>query len=350
MLIDQDALEGSRPFRSKVILTTMIVTALTFAGCSRGSATGPGVSTTANAGSGPAGPTAVQLAEPSQCPWSACAQVLSSVAAGAKVTKLPRNLTPSLQEASADLLTPAGFNACEVGESATVTLDPCVDGTDAKAKRMVLIGDSHALMWSRAIAAIARRNGYNLLLLIKIPCPLPMVPFWNAVDNTPNTECTTWKKWAFTRIDKFDPSLVIATTEDFLPLTEQITTMSQAAFSAGFVTTLDDLKGPGRRVVVLGDIPFISPPGPICLAAHESDVQACSNPTTQAVVATHDAAEEAAARTAGASYINVVPWLCTPALCPTIINSIDVYSDSTHITSTYGEALEPVLSEALQLK
>lgn len=293
--------------------------------------------------------TGPQMAAKSQCQWSACAQVLSSVAAGTKIQSLPSNLTPSLQAASTSVVAPKGMLGCVVGQSVLQTPLPCVYNASASTKRMVLIGDSHADMWSQAIASIAAANGYSLLFLAKIPCPLPLVGFWNGLNNTPNPQCTTWKKWAFTRIAQFDPSVVVATTEDRDPTGNNNSVMSQSDYSKGLVTTLKDLSAPGRHVVLLGDIPYLKEAGPLCLSIHTSSVQTCSTSTSEAVSSQDQAAQRTAASQAGATFINVIPWFCTTKSCPAVIGNTDVYSDCCHTSSNYGVNLEAVLTEALQL-
>lgn len=288
-----------------------------------------------------------QLAAAKECPWSECAKVMAAVAAGTKVQKVPATLSPNLQNAESDIY-PA-IKGCVVDEAALSTPFPCVDNPSATAKKMVLLGDSHAEMWSPAIDAIAKANGYSLLFLSKIQCLVPLVPFWNPITATPNTQCATWKKWAITRIQQFDPSVVIVAAEDYRPYSSNALPMSQKTFSSGLVTTLKDLAAPGRRVVLLGDIPYLAQTGPICLAAHEGSVQSCSTPTTEAVNTTDQAAERSAATKAGATFINVIPWFCTQRSCPATVSNFDVYSDGTHITATYGMSLEGILTEALGL-
>ena len=296
------------------------------------------------------GPSGPRLAAAKQCPWTACSGVLSAVAAGAKLSALPNNLSPSLQHAHSDIHSPAGLGGCVVGQPVLQTPLPCIYNSAATSKRMVLIGDSHAEMWAPAIADIASANGYSLLFLAKLPCPLPMASFWNNLNSTPDTQCTTWKKWAFTRIQQFDPSVVVATTEDFVPYSRNAVEMSQEQYSSALVTSLKDLSAPSRRVILLGDIPYLNAPGPVCLAAHESSVQSCSTPTAKAVYSTNQAAERLAAIKAGATFVNAIPWFCTPAVCPAIIAGKDVYEDGYHITATYATWLEPILTEALGLR
>ncbi len=288
-----------------------------------------------------------QLAAAKQCPWPACSKVIAAVSAGTRVKQLPSNLSPSLESASKDLLPPKGFLGCVVNQTGVSTPYPCVINPAATDKRMALIGDSHAEMWSSPLAQVAKANGYSLLFLAKIPCPLPMVPFWNVLNATPDTQCTTWKKWATAKIQQFNPSVVVATTEDLNPYTNNALAMSQKTFSSGLVTTLKGLEAPGRRVILLGDIPYLSRSGPVCLAAHESSVSSCATPVGQAVNEQKQAAEQSAAAKAGATFIDVIPWFCTTKTCPAAINNIDVYSDGEHITATYGESLADVLTQSL---
>ena len=223
-----------------------------------------------------------------------------------------------------------------------------VTNATATGPRIALLGDSHALMWSRALAGIAAQQGDPLMLLVKF-CPMPMVGFWNPLTSAPFTSCTTWKQAAVQRLNQFNPSLVIVTTSDVSPLTDTDVPMSQKEFSDGLATTLRDVSAPGRRIILLGDIGYPASAPPFCLAAHETRVHACDTPTWAAVLAPHQAAEAAAAKAARAQYIDVIPWLCTTTTCPAIIDGIEVYENLAHITSTYGEHLEPVLAQALGL-
>ena len=187
--------------------------------------------------------TGSQLAAAGQCSVPACTQVLAAVRAGTKVHTVPTKLSPGLANASADIRPPQGYLGCVVNQTATTTPFPCVYNAAATTKRMVLIGDSHAEMWSSSIAAIAKANGYSLLFLAKIPCPLPMVALWNTLNATPNTQCTAFKKWAISKIQQFNPSIVLATTEDFITYTGNAEPLSQKAFSA---RARDHSQGPCR--------------------------------------------------------------------------------------------------------
>ena len=59
--------------------------------------------------------------------------------------------------------------------------------------------------------------------------------------------------------------------------------------------------------------------------------------------------EHQAARTAGAGYINVIPWFCT-TVCSSVIGNYDVYADHKHVAVGYTRFLEGAMTEALHLE
>jgi hypothetical protein len=299
---------------------------------------------------GPTGPSAGQLASSRECTWSACHSVLEQVKEGAGVTAVPSNLTPSLQTAMADIHFPANPQLCGANGTLVEELGGyCfLINRTATGPRIALLGDSHSEMWSSAVADIAAQQGDPMLLLTKY-CSMSMVGFWNPLTSTPFTSCTTWKQSAIQRLAQFNPRVVIVTTGDVSPLTDTDRPMSQQEFSHGLATTLRDVSAPGRRVILLGDIDYPVRFPAYCLAAHQTNVRVCDSPTSVAVRAPNQAAEAAAAKAAGAQYVDVIPWLCTRTTCPAIIDGIEVYQNLSHITSTYGVHLEPVLTQALGL-
>jgi len=286
----------------------------------------------------------------SGCPSSACTAVVALVAAAPQIHAVPPNLQPPIQDAPHDLQVPAGGQCVPLVAGITGS-DVCqyATGSSASAPTLVLFGDSHAWMWSTAMATVARQAGYNMDLIYKASCHLPLVDFANTPGGASNAQCAQWKQAAVDWINKSNPSLVIATTGDHAIATAAGPPMSQATYSKGLAALLAKISKAGRHIVVLGDIPELSQDGPTCLAAHESNVSACSTSTSQAVPAANQQAEADAASQSGASFVYVIPWLCTAATCPAVIGKYGVYQDQFHITSTYANSLADVLQNALGL-
>ncbi len=127
-------------------------------------------------------------------------------------------------------------------------------------------------------------------------------------------------------------------------------TLEPSVWRDGLALTLRELKTPTTAEVVLGDLLYDYnsdyPGGPDCLAAHETDVQACSFPAAPNPGLVYHAAEQQAARESGATYIDVAPWFCTH-ICTALIGNYVVYSDGGHATATYITYLSGVLGDAL---
>jgi hypothetical protein len=299
--------------------------------------------------SGAAKSSLVTAGASSGCPSTACSAVLSAVARAVHINTVPANLTPALQHAAADMNMPAGYVNCE-GNLPIAQTPTCIIGSPQASIRIALFGDSHARMWSTAIATIAANSGASLLLLVRDGCPISSFAFADEGTIPPAT-CSAWIANSIQRVASFNPTMVIVTSDaspgDMRTLNN--VPVSKTEYEKGLDTILKKLVAPARRLVILGDIPYLAQDGPDCLAAHESRVQACSTPTSIAIHTTEDLWQEAAGKKEGAQYIDTVPWLCTKTECPAVIGNIEVYEGLYHITATYADYLEPVLQQALGL-
>ncbi len=86
------------------------------------------------------------------------------------------------------------------------------------------------------------------------------------------------------------------------------------------------LSVPKRSTVLLGSTPILAQAGPVCLAAHRDEVQACSSPARDAVPKLGQADRQAALRS-HVGYVDTTPWFCS-TMCTAIIGPYEVY-DST---------------------
>ena len=84
---------------------------------------------------------------------------------------MPHDVTPS----PLALHSVARYVQCLKGDNDT-DATPCVFGDTARARTLVVFGDSHAMQWMPALDSIAKATGYRLLGFYKIVCPVPDVP------------------------------------------------------------------------------------------------------------------------------------------------------------------------------
>lgn len=95
------------------------------------------------------------------------------------------------------------------------------------------------------------------------------------------------------------------------------------------------------------DIPLLPQSGPVCLASHPDNAQACSAPQRNAQRGL-DPVDDATTERNGVHYIDPTSWFCSQT-CTAVIANYAVYQDRFHVTATYARFLELVLGQALPL-
>ena len=274
------------------------------------------------------------------------ASALSSLLRRApEMQTLPTDLTPSLAEAHQDWGGPP--SACSPGTDQTSIPNTCIFGDSSASRTMVMYGDSHAGMWFDALNVIAKEAHWRLVDLWKGGCPVDSltyrVPPGSGKPGTPWVACEQWQRWALGRINSLNPNLLVLTQE--LRVNQDAKPFTFQQWGQGLTTTFHRIHIPRSRVVVLGNIPFLPDNPPECLARHSSNIQACSGRLDSYVIA-YNQVEEEVAHSAGARYINVVPWFCS-TVCTGVVGHYEVYFDQTHVGATYTYVLENVLKNAL---
>ena len=271
--------------------------------------------------------------------------VAEAIAAGTRLTKLPQNITPSLESAANDHSFTT--SACLTGELATTPApnSRCTFGDLRSSRTMAVVGDSHANQWTPAIDAFARADHWKVVLYAMAACPPGVYPY----DIDPQTsrvytQCNEWRNRVFARLKALKPRAVLVASElrtiDIDP--------------SGMVQAIRDYQETGARVIYLEDTPNPKRVDsvPDCLAEHPNDVQACSlsrqDPATRLDGFIQRRIESAAAKRAGATLIDPTLWFCTATTCPPVINNIVVYMDDSHVTASYARWLAPVMSAALK--
>jgi hypothetical protein len=199
-------------------------------------------------------------------------------------------------------------------------------------------------MWFDALNIVAKAAHWKLVDLWKGACPADSLSYPNPAGwGKPRGEfsaCDQWHQFAIRRINQLDPDLLVITQDASFKY-------SPHQWQQGLAATLNDLHMPRSRIVVLGNIPLLPQNGPECLTRHTSDVQACSG-SVLTYLTPYNQAEQTAAKTSGARYINVTPWFCS-TVCTGVIGRYDVYFDQYHVAATYTYVLGGVLRQALRL-
>ena len=185
------------------------------------------------------------------------------------------------------------------------------------------------------------------MLLFKEGCPASVVSVPQFTDPVGDwTACDQWHKFAVSRIKRIDPSvLIVSQTSNYRDPSGSLYTALQ--WQRSLQHLLADLSRPGLHAVVIGSPAVPRSDGQSCLYRHRANIQECSGPPNPEYVR-FDRAEQLAASSVGATFVNVLPWFCTDT-CSFVVGRYEVYLELNHITVGYTEFLEGALTRELDL-
>jgi peptidoglycan/LPS O-acetylase OafA/YrhL len=273
----------------------------------------------------------------------AFAQVQAAVAAGAELKAVPSNLDPPLAAVAAELK-PIFLNSCmrtffQGGQP------ECAAGDTASTTRVALVGDSHAAMWATGFQEIAAQRHWRLEMMEKAGCPLQDLPITDPIRRL-LTKCEQWRDEVIARLRAEHPRLVVVSMwrsygagNGYLPGFKPY----DPAWIDSLTRLVQQLRGFGAKVLVLGPIPDPHSVARICLSDHLDDATACSISRSTAVNEAGIAAESAATTAGGGQYADLTELFCTADRCPVIVGNTLVYFDEDHVTMEYPRVLAPVI-------
>ncbi len=233
----------------------------------------------------------------------------------------------------------------------------CVYGDTASRSVVVLIGDSHANQWFPAIDAIARRNGWRLLVMTKYSCPVARVPAYNRVLRRAYTECEAWRAAAVRRLRELNPVAVII-GQFARGETKQIRadgtrdTVTYDEWRDGMRATLTALDSAQIATIIIRDSPHPGVNVPTCLshAAHTGTTAAvCGRSRVRALDSlTFGAERAAAAGLVRVAFVDVSDEICDSTQCGPIRDELVVYRDGNHLALAFVEHLERAIARQLE--
>ena len=277
----------------------------------------------------------------------AFAQVQAAVAASSDLKAVPSNLDPSLADAPAEKN--VTFNDCL--RSFFVAGQPeCATGDTASKTAVALIGDSHAGMFVPAFQQIAEQRRWRLETLAKAGCPSVDVPIANPFSRLAEglQHCEQWRAQIIARLRAEHPKLIVVSVwRQYGGVSAGNWQPGFRAYDSAWIDSLtrlvQQLRGTGAKVLVLGPIPDPRSVVPICLSSHLDDAMACAPPRSTAVNQPGIAAESEATKAGGGQYADLTELFCTIDRCPVIVGNTLVYNDWSHVTLEYSRMLAPVI-------
>jgi peptidoglycan/LPS O-acetylase OafA/YrhL len=284
-------------------------------------------------------------------------QALAATQDGASLGSLPKTIDGPVPAAVdppfADVQAEAGpyGDGCQVNDP-DLNSPACIYGNAQGAHTLVLFGDSHADNWWPPLEKLATQHGWRLVAYVKNGCSPADV--YQPRSGAPRvyTECRTWKANILARIAALHPDLVLVSGRTRTPLVTADNVAipdanAAAVWQSGLTTTLRQLSGMAKRVVMLGDTPTSNFWLPGCLSGHRDSILACATPVNDAVSTDWQAGTRAAVAATGVSYVDPTVWVCTSSPCPPIVANYIVFRDGQHLTVAFALALAARLDAVL---
>jgi len=264
---------------------------------------------------------------------------------------VPGNLKPSLTAAKTDRAQ-SYLDRCHTQENQPPSTASCLYGDTTSSTTIVLFGDSHALSWFPAVNRAAKALKWRLLSLTMSACSPADIPGWNSANSSVMENCTLWRKESIAKIISVHPLLVLVTgTRGFATIDTSGNVLTgdakTAAWRAGMIRTIDQLKSGSQDITYLTDTPSSVVDPPVCLSAHPQNMLACTTPVDQAIQRDWVNAESALSIEEGVSLIDTGLWVCPSSPCPVVLGNLLIYSDPGHLTATFSEALGNRMKNAI---
>jgi hypothetical protein len=242
---------------------------------------------------------------------------------------VPDQLTPTLTNANND------FVCYRPGVGST---GKCV-GDPSGTTRIAIYGDSHAGQWIPALDSYAKEHHWRLSGIAKSGCPSVHVD--TTADATFNADCRKWRKSSEANFRLKPPALVIITNYSHYGSTP-------TEWRDGLKAAITAIQpSASTRVLVLADTPLFPHRVPRCLENHPKNMGACEVARSIGIRGGHDQLESDVAKSAGATFVSMNPWVCPYQLCAVIVGHLLLWRDSNHLTVTYSRQMAEALGALL---
>ena len=210
-------------------------------------------------------------------------------------------------------------------------LSTCTYGyTGPDAKRLAIVGDSHAAMLLPGLARHLNDNKWSLTTFVGYGC-----------------------QWALRESGDCDRTVMPEVQKRLL--TEKydlvVTTATRTTRSANeYAVTWRPVVEAGSRILVVGDNPAVSEETLSCVTrvslGRDSSGE-CATPRSIAL-AEADPLLAAAGQVPGVRVLDMTDSFCEADRCPAVIGDVIVYRDTAgHMTATYSQTLSPQLVKAI---
>ena len=200
----------------------------------------------------------------------------------------------------------------------------CRIGDVASRRLIVLVGDSHAMMWLPALLELARHDHWAVTPLLRLGCTPGK---WTT--SLGREPCHDWYRWALRQAARLRPDVTLLGGS----IDDRPTATTRAAV-AGIVAAAHGLAARGR-VAVIGDPEALDRDPVDCLLRRGASMATCTTRWgPEALAGYDDVARHVSAL--GVGFIRTRGFVCFERSCPTVIGHTIAWADSNHLSAAYS--------------
>lgn len=262
--------------------------------------------------------------------------VVAAVKASDRGAPIPRPLEPPIGRLRT-LPSQYGLPTACIGHdsSSNVETRVCRLGRPSSTKLVVLLGDSHAMMWWPAVVDTARRERWAVVPLLRLGC----TPGNWTTPGGPST-CRPWYRWALAQVARLHPAVTLVTGN----LGSRDASNTGSA-TAGLLAAAEALK-PSTKVVVIGDPEGLGRNPVDCLLSPHATMRTCTTTWPASAFAQYDRVARGSSDL-GVSFLPTRGFVCYGQRCPAVVGHTIVWMDDNHMTFTYSAQVAPVFRHEL---
>lgn len=254
-----------------------------------------------------------------------CLGAAALTTAGCVLYDPAKPVYPSIDEFSHD-----GKGAYDCYRKQSEPFESCTYGYKGPdAKRIAVVGNSHAAMLLPTLSQYLIENKWSMTTFVGYGC-LWLLGYGECGDMMNKTQ---EKLLA----EKFDVVIVSASRQHGDP--RQV---------AAYASTWRPVAEAGSKILVVGDVPGVSPETLDCVTRVGSNIGDCATPRDIAL-SDVDPLLAAAQLVPGTKVLDMTDSFCIGDKCPDVIGNVLVYMDTgSHITATYARTLAPQVVAAVK--
>lgn len=204
--------------------------------------------------------------------------------------------------------------------------------TDAGAKTVLVLGDSHAEQWLPSITPVSDTKGWRLYAMLKGGCKP------STSDQHESADCDHFNAAVTAEVKRNPPDAIIVVGTAASPSSPRETLIP------GLESSLKTWTDQGIGVVLLRDNPRFGFNIANCVATKGANAQEC-RPARDSLFAATSPLDSLQAP--GVAAVDMTDLICTATECPGVVGNTFVYMDDNHLSRTYSASMAPMFQERL---